>query len=479
MLKRIVGSVLLLVMMCGIMSGCTSIFANNNKKSNIEEIVWYTFGKKYTDSDKVHSKMNEIFQEKLGITVKWETVDSGAYSDKINLIISGGEKADICFTSNWLNKYMQNAFKGAYEPLDAMLETKATALKQSLPDFLWDGVKVDGKIYGVPNEQVLYIERGVAIQKKLAEKYNLNSNTIKSFKDLEPFLLDVKKGEKNIFPIRNFSMMDLVYEPIQPTNMGIKKTDDNLNPVFVEKTPEYMEFLKLKRDWFKKGLIREDVASVSDDNAEMMGLKYAVFPTVLKEGAEGELKTRYNAEFILIPVSQPYIMSDVGTASINAVLKQSKNKEKALAVLELMNTNKELYNLKCYGIEGEHYTKNADGKIDRIPGKYDETQSWAFGNQFNALILSSQSSNIWENTRKKNQDAVRSPFTGFKLNAEPVKNQIAQVSAVQKEYGYLDTGSAEIESVYNEYISKLKTAGIEDIKAEVEKQLKEWKMKNK
>ena len=52
-----------------------------------------------------------------------------------------------------------------------------------------------------------------------------------------------------------------------------------------------------------------------------------------------------------------FITNGSTTGSMIAVSSNSKNKEKSVEFLNLLNTDKELRNLLNYGIEGTHYNK--------------------------------------------------------------------------------------------------------------------------
>ena len=69
----------------------------------------------------------------------------------------------------------------------------------------------------------------------------------------------------------------------------------------------------------------------------------------------------------------------------------------------------------------------------------------------------------------KNPDNVKSPMIGFVFDATDVENELSQVTAVIKQYN--DTirygmAGANFENVYNEFLSKLNAAGIDEIVAE-------------
>ena len=76
---------------------------------------------------------------------------------------------------------------------------KATPdLQKFYSDDIWDAVSVNGTIYGVPNNQVLYDQSGLWFVKDVVEKYNLPVEDIKKLEDLTPIYQAVKDNEPNI-----------------------------------------------------------------------------------------------------------------------------------------------------------------------------------------------------------------------------------------------------------------------------------------
>ena len=104
---------------------------------------------------------------------------------------------------------------------------------------------------------------------------------------------------------------------------------------------------------------------------------------------------------------------------------------------------------------------------------------WKFGNQFNAYLLEGQQDGLWEETSELNLSAKQSPLLGFVLNTDPIKTEISQVSAVNSEYSrVIANGARNPDEFMDEYKAKLKAAGIDKLKEEVQKQVDEyWKTK--
>ena len=123
--------------------------------------------------------------------------------------------------------------------------------------------------------------------------------------------------------------------------------------------------------------------------------------------------------------------------------------------LNRVNTDPELYNLICFGIEGVHYTKEGNYAIPVENSAYNPNQDWVYGDQFNALYREGQGENDWELTEEINNSAEPSEALGFSFDSTSVQTQLASVSAVVDEYySSLATGVVNPEEVLPEFLNK-------------------------
>ena len=76
-----------------------------------------------------------------------------------------------------------------------------------------------------------------------------------------------------------------------------------------------------------------------------------------------------------------------------------------------------------------------------------------------------------------NDTTIKSPIGGFTLDTTPVRTEIAQMATVESKYTKQLVKSAS--EWRDNYYADMRKAGIETVKAEVEKQLKEWEESNK
>ncbi|CAI6080791.1 ABC transporter substrate-binding protein [Cohnella rhizoplanae] len=459
-------------------SASASASASPSASSELEpvELTWY-YPQNAANADLalVNEAVNKITKEKINATIKLSPIDFGTYEQKMNTMTASGEKMDIIWTSSWLFKFDQNQLKGAFLPLDDLLKTHGQQLYDSLEKKFWDDATLQGKIYAVPNFQFSAQRASLVIQKRFIDKYNLDTSTIKKMEDLEPFLKQIKDGEPGITP---FGTQKGFYTALLygiDTKVPVYYTDET-NTVLPEITKERKENYALAHSWYTKGYINPDAATLKAANdVYNKGTTAVWFDWTGKPGSEVEYKAAdggYDVE--LVPMGEAVFTGAAST--LNAISRTSKNPERAMMFLELVNTDKELYNTLVYGIEGKHYEKTTGNfiKINQDAGYFTNTD-WIFGNITNEYLPEGSPADKIEQTIKMNNEARVSKYNGFVFNSEPVKTEIANVNAVNEEYAAsLGTGTLDPAKYLPIYEEKLNKAGAEKIRAEKQKQLNEW-----
>lgn len=461
------------------------------------ELTYYFAAPPQKDLQAVNDALNKITKEKINATVKLNLVDFGAFDQKMNLMISSGEAFDLTFTSTWLNSYFTNAAKGAYLPIDELLDKYAPNTKANVPANIWEAARVNGKLYGVVNYQIMAAAYGVDVQKSLAEKYNFDYANAKTLADLEPFLEAVKKGEPTKVPLEYATVADPFtgaapmygYDVIADQKMPgwIKLSDASLQVVNQYDTPEFKSLVETMHSWYEKGYVDKNAATIKDTSADRKVAKYA---TIVPAGlgydstedptAMSGLKNITGVDWVSKRFIDPLITTDRAAATITAISKTSKNPERAMMFLELMNSDPEVITLLNFGIEGKHHTKTSENRITRIKDSgYDPNVPWEFGNNLFIPLTENDPDNFitqWDGLNKK---SAVSPIIGFTFNSEPVKSEIAQSQVVIDQYlAALTSGTADPAKVLPEFNNKLKSAGIDKIIAEKQKQLNEWRAAN-
>lgn len=456
--------------------------------------VTYTYASRGvpTDLQKVQDALNEILHEKIGVDLTLEPIDFGAYNDKMQLRLAAGEECDIIFTAPWINSYTNNVANGVLLELDDLLKTEAPGLWASMPETTWDAARIKGKIYGVINQQIFPKPWGVHVRTDLLEKYNFSLDNVKRWEDMEPFLEAVRDGE-GITPIisddQGDTMWRATYYGYDPLDDGIRfiavKADDpSLKVVNIWETPEFREAVNLTKKWVDAGYFSSSPPTADEARANFRAGLYAMGYHVEKPGNDIEEEAILGWPFTIKNLTNPLILDTAGaTATLNGICKTSKHPIEAMRVLELLNTDAEVYNLLSRGIEGVHWVwVDEANKVMGYPegvtaetSTYDPNTDWEFGNQFNAYYRDARQVGAWEATKEMNDTAFPSVALGFVVDRTPIQTEIAQVTAILKEKGEpIMNGFVAFDEAAPALIDEINAAGAQKIIDEVQRQLTEW-----
>ena len=149
----------------------------------------------------------------------------------------------------------------------------------------------------------------------------------------------------------------------------------------------------------------------------------------------------------------------------------------------MVNTDKAFYNLLCKGIEGKHWVwVNKEKEVIGFPEgldvsnhPYNPNSDWEFGDQFLAYYVNEDQVGAWEATRKVNDASVPSVLLGFVLDREPIKNELAAISAATQEYADMGLGMMDLDEVLPRYTDVVKSAGADTVIEEIRRQIAAWK----
>ena len=137
--------------------------------------------------------------------------------------------------------------------LNEMLEARP-ALKESIPEYLWTAATVGGDIYAVPNVQMEFTQTSLCVLKSLADKYNLDTESIKKVEDIEPFLEQVKQGEPVYTRLKSGFrwLTNPVMEKILDTEIAVRK--DTGEVVCLLRTTGISASAQKIHDWYQRDM---------------------------------------------------------------------------------------------------------------------------------------------------------------------------------------------------------------------------------
>lgn len=466
-------SMLLVLTMVFALCSCGS---NDGADGDSVTLTWMIPVSQQPDEELVETEVNKIVEKELGVKLDLVFIDASAFQERMNMNMASGEDFDLCFTG-YVNKYQKAVYNRGLLELDDLLNEHVPKLMEDMPAYAWDVAKMEGHIYAVPNLQGFAPPTAVMLFGDLTEKYDFDATKIEHIEDLEPYFEKLVKNEPGIIPWRldygYTHWTDPVWESIQ-SGVVIRRDGSSKKVEIIYETDEYKDAISTLHQWYKKGYLQSDLVSAQPTDLDFKAGKYAGRGCGWLPGSEANLTNTYKRPMIVAPITEPYMTKSLSLAAMTGIGANSKHPIEALKVIELVNTNQELLTLLSIGIKDKHYTLNEDGKYTLIPDSgYVTAGTWIFGNQFKALLSEGQQDGVWEETAQMNIDAVKSPLLGFTLDTEPIKNEISQVSAVSGEF-QLQAAIVNNNADYDKMMKKLKEAGLDKIKKEVQRQIDEY-----
>lgn len=453
---------------------------DTSDKKESKTLLMYQVGDKPENYDKLMEIANKKIKDKIGVTIDLQYIGWGDWDSKTSTIINSGENYDISFAPN----YRTNAQRGAFADLTDLAPKYAKDYMEQLPESYIKGNKIADKLYAIPVYGNVWGQQVLTFNKEYLDKYNIDISKIDgSYESATEVLKQFHEKEPKIaaFAIgQNFKASGNYDYPLGKDYPFAVKVDETNSPKVINQyeDKDFVNSLTTLHSWYEAGYIPTDAATSSTDypldkntwfmREETQGpMDYG--DTILSNAATHPLVSR--------PLTKQLTTSSQAQMANFVVSNTSKNKEKSVEFLNLLNTDAELLNGLVYGIEGEAWKKNDDGSIKLLDG-YKPNMHMSAWNTGNNMILYRQDTISKEMVEKRDQsikDAKVSPILGFNFQTDSVKTELSNIMNVMSRYAdTVNTGSVDPEKTLPEMSKDLKGAGIEKVQTEMQKQLDEF-----
>lgn len=507
-MKKTISLLLAGLMMISAVFSLTACSGKTNDKesggSDVIRYIIYSSGGTLDDSDRIEAAVNKIVQEELGFSVDMEFLGYNDYANKLGLYMGSNENFDMCYTGSILTglTYADRASKGYFMDITEMLPEYAPELYESMSSEVWDAARIDGKIYGVINEQIFARSVGLCIDTEVADAIGLTQEKIDSecltYRECINMAMEYIAGNESISPngkvpsttlvigdawsdiyMQNFALDSMGSDALVP---GIIEAGKDSTTVINQYESEYFkEFAEFCVEMHSKGYISKEQA-----NNPITANQRVRITGTYKPGVESELYNSIGRKFTQFRLGTPLLTTSNMTTSMTAIYTGSKNADKCLQFMNLMYTNKDLYNLVALGEEDLDYKWKQEvddnGEVyDYISyvksSKYKLNTDWSVGTEFNVYRKYLQSATVVEDTKKLNNESKKSPAYGFTYI--PEKDLNSSLSAcytdannyVKQFLNGTYDASKTVDEILGELNEKLNDNGAKNIVKSKQKQL--------
>ncbi|MDR0669230.1 MAG: ABC transporter substrate-binding protein [Treponema sp.] len=455
--------------------GTWAFAAARNQRSSIPTLVWYALNPEDPEDVVENLRiMSDYTQEKIGI--RFETRPYAA--DRIQLVASSGEAVDI----TWIGAFDYERFQkqGVFADITDLLSSQTPALWNYVPQMLWNGAKIDGKIYAVPAYKDTSSTLFGFLDARYARKYNINTNFTRGdyIREMDAAFRAIKAGEgSQFYPMYlakgGIEVRYWIGEKFDDlgagiTNlMGVQVDDPNRRVVSILEQPEVREALRIVHRWYQDGIINPDAPQIEQGPRGVPFTFDQAWPSkavtiALQQGIE---------EYIPIQLTRPLLTTHSIRGSMLAVGANSRYKTEALKFIELINTDHKFRDMLAYGIEGKHFNYVSPNVIHRLTDTY-LAYEWAQGTFFNLSVPDNQPANTWDQVRSQNETALASVLNGFSMDISPVQNEISNIlAAVQQYYPDLSIGVTDPDVAIPQLLAAIRNVGFDRVMAEAQRQI--------
>ena len=445
--------------------------ADDTATGDIVSIKWIQVGSGMpTNYDAWKANIDQYAGEKIGVHLDMEIVSWGDWGNRRPIIVNTNEPYDILFTN--MDTYSNDVELGAFADITDMVKTQTPDLFSLIPGNYWDASLVNGSIYAVPTYKDSSMTQYFVWDKELADQYEIEYSDMHELADVSDALYTVQEGE-DITPFilskdgfgPLLSWYDAMGTGLRP--MGVRYDDGERKVVSVFEQDDVMRDLKQLHQWYKDGIINSDAATLAEVP------KYRFF--MVAQGWSGAAATTWgpgmDKEAIAIQYGDTIVSNETVQGSLSAISASSANPEKALELLQLVNTDSYLRDALYYGLEGDDFEYTDDNKVHRLKTEW-PMAGYTQGTFFNVTQLDDVDFNQWDEVKELNENANPSVLLGFSFDRSSVVNELANCNEIYLRYvSEVLTGTVDPETAVPEMIAELNDAGFQTILEEAQSQI--------
>ncbi len=484
-MKKILALVLTLAMLVSMASFAVA--------DELPTITIMFHGSNVTDDTAVLEAVNEYIADKVGakLEVIWGTW--GDFDDKsTNAINSGDTSVDMYFTCSWsADEYNTYAKRGFWLKLDDLIAEYGADLTAAIPEALMQAATIDGAdgkgIYAVNGYKDFATQNCWDVNVTLLNELGYTLEDVEkldffTFGDLfakakevkgdsfYPFLVEPMVLERmvtnSIIIAGDSGEVNLMSLYLNPDDVSAEGPYGNklLNKFATE---EYKAFVEKMREYYEAGYVNPAlaVADTSNDvrtSTQLTG-EYLIGTQSYALGYEHTASQERGIEVAFIPCTEPYVDTTASQGAMIAISSASEHPVESFKFLALLNSDPYLMTLLNYGVEGVHYTKNADGLIE-FTEKRQDYLPWTNG-MGNVTILpdtAAEGAGFRETFKSYYAGAKAIPCLGYVFDNTEVQNEMSALATVAAQYALaLDAGAVDPATELPAFLAALDAAGMQ------------------
>lgn len=477
--------------------------AEAEKNGEYEKIVVSFFD--WTGSpagiDRINKAMSEYTEEKYGLDVELQIIDSAAYSDDMKLMLSSGEQVDLFSTCGvGYSTAVNNEYVLDLEEDDLLQNYGQGILEAVRSDYL-DACRVGGVLYGIPPIKDYAIETAaVCIGQEYLDGIGYDYSALDTddlgyakadwdeINDIFSQLHD-KYPDKYVMAIQDNgisqgSSVDSVGGDYYGTLLD---PENSLTVEDVYTSDTFKEWCQRAYDWNQAGYISQD--ALTDDtgaSAKVKSGSYMAMMACSKPGYKTQISGECGRDMAVFDCGESFMSSSAVSAFPWCINQNTEDPVAAMQILDSLYSDPVMSNFICWGQEDTDYVVNDDTSItypdgvDANNSEYYPNVLWLLPNQYIAHIwegdpldLGTQMSNFNDNC------TCKSKALGFTWDNSDVSSEYTALKNAYDEYaGQVVYGFIDPDEGISQLHDALEAAGLEDYMQAKQEALNSWAEEN-
>ncbi|WP_449007967.1 extracellular solute-binding protein [Paenibacillus taichungensis] len=481
------------------LSGCmgspgadiNDFFTSSNHPSEPEVTLKFYFGgEKKAATDEVWTAVSEYVKDK-GLNVKFSIhfISWPEYPEKLLVMAAAGDRWDLNFDSD--SSFREMASRGSYMALDKLLPEYAPNLyKKYQMDGNLRSTMMNGDIVGLPWSIKMNQRPYAGWRVDLAEKAGIyrEPDSVQTVQDVDVLLHELKHAYPNSkvtritalpFYLVREEWLDLGFH-----GLGINLNDPDHKVQAIEQQPFYVEAAAMSKKWYEDKILSPESLIDRADSSDQWRNGKVLFTLTSHEWAhaadQGFVDSNYRQQMsLLYPDKKQVNRSPI--SNVVAINRNSENAELVLQFLDMMETDRKLYDLVIYGIEGKTY--QMDGEQVVYPHNLSDSTSnymgwggqWALWNSRFIRSTETYPGDFWGEEARFAKIPVNldSPLEGLLLSEYAISKEVEERVQLYEDMGRsIEFGLvSDVKEAVSDYRIKQQNIGLDKIIGEVQRQV--------
>ncbi len=323
------------------------------------------------------------------------------------------------------NMYDEFDAMGLLQSIDPTYSSYQNLQKYIYPTYFSQLKELKGEVKAIPNNNMLAEYTYLLVDKELADKYDFNINTFSNYSDLSSFLADVKANESvvpfaeepealGIFhTISEDIAIGTYFDPINGFNADEENSGFEIKNLF--EIEEYVSHLELMEEYKEAGYFEGD--------PEKDG--YAV-KVVTGDASIAEIYSAEDSKYEVKVIQNPFVAREAVFDGMLAPTTYSSDRQRAMEIIEAINTDSEVKNLLQYGIKGLNYEVDDNGFVTRLNKDYMMDNSLT-GNVYMGYLEEDMEDTAWVYVQRANLASALSPNLIYPVDDKYIEENLSAI----------------------------------------------------